>query len=138
MSTPVPLNTGFWDRAGIWLSSLCALHCVVMPILLAMLPLWSNLDVAHDWLHPVFAVLLIPVTLFALWGAQRAQRPRFIALLLGAGLVLVLGALFLPHEAGSLAETATTLVGSSLLIAGHVSNWRASHQHAPALASTEP
>lgn len=137
MSTPVPLNTGFWDRAGIWLSSLCALHCVVMPILLAMLPLWSNLDVAHDWLHPVFAVLLIPVTLFALWGAQRAQRPRFIALLLGVGLVLVLGALFLPHEAGSLAETATTLVGSSLLIAGHVSNWRASHQHAPALATTE-
>ncbi len=136
MSTSVPLNTGFWDRAGIWLSGLCALHCLVMPVLLAMLPLWPNLDVAHTWLHPAFAVALVPVTLFALWGAFRAGRSRSISLLLSSGLVLVVGALFVPDASGHLAETVLTLLGSLLLIAGHLTNWRAAHAHAPVLVPT--
>ena len=113
-------KASFWDRAGVVLSGLCAAHCLLMPVALATLPLWPAASDAHAWLHPLFAVLLVPVTLFAL----RRRRDRATALLLGVGLVIVLAATLAHGALGRTSELAAMLLGSGLLVAGHLRNAR--------------
>lgn len=118
------VRSGRWDRIGIWLSGLCALHCLVVPVALALLPLWPVALRWHDWAHVAFAVLLVPVTLVAMWGAHRRERPWGIPFSLGLGLLLVLLAIAARASLGEVGETLVTLTGSILLITGHWRNWR--------------
>lgn len=127
LAAPFPASLTRWDRLGIGLSGLCALHCLATPVALALLPLWPSLDALHAWLHPVLALLLVPVTVLAMWGAHRAHRPHRLQAGFAIGLALVLLALPAGHATGWWLETSLTLVGSALLIAAHVGNWRAAH-----------
>ncbi len=114
-----------WDRFGIGLSGLCAVHCLLMPLALAMLSLWPVAFDPDAWLHPIFAALLIPPTLMAIRLAVRHRHARHISLLLGGGLILVLAAMVIGEVAGAMSEAAVTVLGSSLLITGHWRNKRA-------------
>lgn len=127
------LQATFWDRLGIWISGLCALHCLLLPISLALMPLWPSLTEVHEWVHPLLAVLLIPVTLKAMRGIRRGPAGRPIALLLGIGLALVLLAWAFHDVLGLYGEPLLTLLGSALLILGHWRNWQ---QHRSATAIT--
>ncbi len=118
-------GVGTWDRIGIVLSGLCAVHCLLAPLALATLSLWPVTFDPDAWLHPIFAVLLIPATLMAIRVAVRHQHARHIPMLLGGGLMLVLAAMVVGDVAGAMSEAAVTVLGSSLLITGHWRNKRA-------------
>ena len=111
---------------GIGLSGLCAIHCLLTSIVLAILPLWPLAFELDAWVHPVFALLLIPTTLLALHRAIRHGHPPMVSVLLVAGLIIILVALVVGHGAGAGAwvEAVITLFGSILLITGHWRNWR--------------
>jgi hypothetical protein len=124
-----------WDRLGIGLSGLCMVHCLLLPVLLSLLPLWPALDAAHRWLHPIFAGFIVPTTLFAMVSGYRRHGRRDIPVWLGAGLCIVLAG-WLAHEGlGTLGETVVTIIGSLLLIVGHGKNWQVNRHckvHVPA------
>lgn len=113
-----------WNRIGIGLSGLCTVHCLVIPLVLSVLPLWPALSALHAWLHPIFIVLLLPVTYAAMRDARRHHNDRWIPLLLGLGFAAItmawLGHVLWDHTG----ETIGTLLGSALLITGHTLNWR--------------
>ena len=119
------VGLSLWDRLGISLSGLCAAHCVLTSLALAVMPLWSLVEGVHEWLHPAFVVLLIPTTVLALRRARRHRHARQVSLLLGGGMLLVLAALGVGAVSGPLAEAAVMFVGSLVLIAGHWRNSRA-------------
>ncbi len=54
-----------WDKLGIGISGICAIHCLLVPVLIAVLPLLDFTTVMHDWLHPVFILLIVPTVYFA-------------------------------------------------------------------------
>ncbi len=114
-----------WNRIGIGLFGLCAVHCLLTPLALATLSLWPVAFDPDAWLHPIFAVLLIPTTLMAIRLAVQHRHTRHIPMLLGGGLMLVLAAMVIGEVAGVVSEAAVTLLGSSLLITGHWRNGRA-------------
>lgn len=115
-----------WDRIGLTMSGICLVHCLFLPIFVATLPLWPMAASLHDWLHPVFALLLIPITLLAMRSGLRKHGQKSPALLLGIGLLVILSAALWGHATpGFAAESALTLAGSGLLISGHWRNWRA-------------
>ncbi len=123
---PLAARPGLLDRIGIGLSGLCMLHCLLMPLAIATLPLWGIALHAHELVHPVFAAVLIPVTGLAARTSMRSfPRERLIPVLMVSGLVVILLAFGLHGPLGEMAEAVLTLIGSSLLIAGHVLNWRA-------------
>jgi len=112
-----------WDRLGIGLSGLCALHCLLMPVVLSLIPLWPTLRTVNAWVHPALLVLILPVVIGAL---RRVRRTGHIATaaLLGVGFLVLVGA-WLGHDVlGAVGERIGTVLGSALLIAGHVLNWR--------------
>ena len=110
-----------WDRIGMSLSGICAIHCVLTPLVFAVLPIWSTSEAVHAWLHPALAVLIVPVTMLAIRGCLRRHGPRHVPVLLALGLAFILAAALAHDLLGEGGETLATLSGSALLIAGH---WR--------------
>ena len=131
----VPAPTALWDRVGIWLSGICVVHCLTLPLALLALPFFPGLVPAHEWIHPLFAAMLFLTTLPAAFGAWKRHNSGSLALLLLSGLGVVLLALWMGDLLGIYAEDGLTIVGSAILIVGHWKNGRAcastdcSHPH---------
>lgn len=134
--------TLLWDRLGIGVSGICAIHCLIFPIIISILPLWPIATTIHDWTHPVFVILLVPTVYFA---SRRSHYSKKVTLPLVTGLVLVILGWLLGHYwFGAGVETTMTLIGSAVLIAGHWMNFRhhrtcnnKSHHHHPLEGSEE-
>lgn len=54
------------DSSGTILSLLCAAHCLLLPVLIAMLPSLGLQWLAQGWVHITLLVLVVPVALIAL------------------------------------------------------------------------
>lgn len=111
--------TGLGDGMAVGLSTLCLIHCLVLPLAASFLPLagaWAE----AEWVHWLFAAIAAPVSLWTL--ARAAGRSTATLSVAGLGLVLLfLGAAGWPsHEV----ETPLTMTGSLLLATAHVLNWR--------------
>lgn len=118
-----------WDRVGLSLSGICIAHCLLLPVAVSLLPMWSAALDIHDWLHPLFAALLIPTTIIAGIAGFRRHHNRWIIGVLISGLVIIVLTGILLHDAlGTTREIAFTSIGSLILISGHLLNWRARHQ----------
>lgn len=111
----------FWDRLGISISGLCAVHCLFFPVAIALLPLWPMAESIHDWTHPVLFILIVPTVIFVLKD-RRTFGP--IGLYLFSGLIVV-GAAWMLHDwIGDWGEAAVTITGSALLVRGHWINYQ--------------
>ncbi|MFU8812437.1 MAG: MerC domain-containing protein [Balneolaceae bacterium] len=129
-----------WDRFGLAVSTICAIHCLFLPVSIALMPLLA-IPVYSEWVHPIFILLIAPTVYFA---AKRSHFNRSITLQLVSGLVLItVGWLVGHYWLGFWVETAATLAGSALLIRGHWRNYRhhqlctiKSHRHHPVVDST--
>lgn len=126
-------TTDNWDRWGILLSTLCAIHCMLTPLLLLSLPvLGAYFD--NEIVHIVMALFVVPVGVFAFWSGYRHHRKAYLLALGFVGLSLVGGAPIL-HDVGIEVVNPhfMTIVGSFLLIGAHILNRRAcqceSHAH---------
>lgn len=115
------------DRLGFAGSLLCAVHCAVLPVLLAMAPalglkLAGGVDV--DQAIVVFTALLGVAMLVIGYRRHRALRP---VLLLVAGLALLIVGAFSGAHDHSLAHAGVMTAGGLLVAAAHLLNLRLSH-----------
>ena len=111
------------DRAGIFLSGACALHCLLSILLVSGLGLGGELFFAHD-IHRVGLVLATLIAGVAIgWGAlrHRMAAPFVIAM---TGLTFMGGALAVPH---GVKEAVLTIIGVALVSLGHILNLRHAH-----------
>lgn len=112
------------DRWGIVISSVCLVHCLALPLLIALLPAISSVVPGDGWVHPLLIGLALPVTGMALRRGYRMHR-RAVPTLVGClGLGLIATALFCE---GQLSETILTVGGGALVSLAHVLNWRGHH-----------
>lgn len=125
-----------WDRFGMSVSLICAIHCLFFPVLVAILPLVSSIPLLHNWLHPIFVLLIAPTVYFA---SRRSHFDSLITRLLIYGFGFILFGWLIGHYwLGFWVETGATLTGSILLITGHWKNYKhhqtcsvSSHKHHP-------
>lgn len=128
------------DRAGLAASFLCAVHCAVLPLVLALLPAfglklggWIDIDQAFV----VFATLLGATTLTLGYRRHRVFR-AWLWLVPGLGLVW-LGAFTRLHD-HTLSHAVVMTIGGLLLAAAHFINLRLTHTAAalPSPADQSP
>ena len=128
------------DWVAMTLSGICAIHCVALPILAGMLPLFSTV-VAHGhgahefWFHQFILFFILPISVIALWIGFRCHRKIYPVVISGIGLsILLFSAIYadvwiiryaLPREL----EIIVTLVGGALHAVGHIMNLMASRGH---------
>ncbi len=120
MGSSPSLIRGRLDRAGLLLSGLCALHCVLGVIIVAGLGLGGGifLDPAIHRVGLVLATLIAAVAIGV--GAVRHRRalPFVVAM---TGLSFMGGALAVGH---GVEEAVLTVIGVTLVAAGHLLNLR--------------
>ena len=127
------------DRIAILLSSICAIHCVALPIVAGLVPLLgpalNHGQGMHEfWFHQFILLFVFPVSVFALFAGYRCHRNRTPVVLgvIGLGL-LIMTALsaetliqyhIIPHHG----ETVLTMTGGVIHAIGHIFNVLASRK----------
>ncbi len=116
-----PAKPGFWDRIGIGLSGICAIHCLLVPVFVALIPLWSAFEEFHEYTHLIFFLAISPAVYLSL---RRRHESSKVTFLLISGLSIIFIAWLLNHQLGEYGEAGVTLIGSVLLIWGHWLNYK--------------
>ncbi len=111
------------DKLGIWLSGVCMIHCLLTPILLLLLPMFSLAK--SEWVHILLACVLPLITLAAFMPGYRRHHDKAVIALGVLGLVFIAFAAFDPlHLLNEITESMVTTFGSLSLISGHIRNRR--------------
>jgi hypothetical protein len=107
------------DRIGITAASLCALHCILLPVLLPALPLLGLSFLAdHAWEH-VFLIATGILGTFALFSGFKKYHKRLYPFYL---LFLGIAIYWIKHDFAENLQPYFIVIGASLIVAAHVIN----------------
>jgi hypothetical protein len=107
------------DRIGITATSLCALHCILLPVLLPALPLLGLSFLAdHAWEHVFLLITAILGTVALFSGFKKYHRRLypFYLLFLGVGIY------WIKHDFSEAIQPYFIIIGASLIVAAHIIN----------------
>lgn len=111
-----------WDGLAISASTLCLIHCLVLPVFLVFLPTFAQWADSGETVHVVMLGIALPLsgwTLVSGWRRHGAWGPVMLG---AAGLALLATGLALE---GGMAGVLITVAGSVTLTLAHIGNLRA-------------
>ena len=116
------------DQAAIWLSGLCLIHCLAVPVAFLLAPSVSAwLDTTETQTHWLLFGLALPISAIAL-GRSHRRKPNLMTVSLGSvGLLLML--LAVTHLLGDELEIFLTTVGAIMVMVAHLRNMHGRHDH---------
>jgi hypothetical protein len=131
-----PTTTRWWrlaDRLGALASFLCAIHCALLPFVLALLPLLGLGFLASHGFERGFVLFACVLALSSLVGGyRRHRRPLPLRLALTGLVLLLMGVTFAENYSIVLHSTMVTC-GGLLVASAHFTNLRmdraAGHVH---------
>lgn len=111
------------DRAGICLSVICIVHCMLTPVILLALPAMQVFEWWHGSLHVIFAVIIPMLALAAFVPGYRMHRDSRVFVISLIGFVLIIAGITIPHifEIEWL-EPVFSIGGSIFLVRAHFIN----------------
>ena len=116
------------DKAAIWLSVLCLIHCLSVPAAFLLAPSLSAwLDATETQTHWLLFGLAVPISGVALYRGYLRSPNRFTISVGGVGLILMLLAVL--HLLGEDQEIFLTTLGVILVMVAHIRNLHAGHDH---------
>lgn len=123
---PAPLL----DRVGATGSLLCAVHCALLPVVLALLPPLGVAAWLGDDFERGFVLFASALGLFTLlWGYRRHRAVRALGLLVPGLSALWLGVLYAPLHEAAVPHAIVMTLGGTLVGLAHLANLRLSHGH---------
>ena len=113
------------DKAAIGLSFTCALHCLMVPILLALFPSGALSGLGDERIHLGLLALIIPISVFSLTLGCRVHRILTVVAVGVTGICILIFSALLAHDIGGESlETAGTLLGSGIVALSHALNFK--------------
>ena len=95
-TAPACRSHGWLDHLAIGMAAVCAVHCLLTPILVIALPIIATSFFVHEDFHLWMILLVLPTTAFAVFMGCRKHKDRVVAILSAIGLSVLLFALI--HE----------------------------------------
>jgi thiol:disulfide interchange protein len=126
MNSSSRLEPSHLDKWGIAISSICLVHCLALPIIIALLPALTSIIPSDGWVHGILIGFAFPVTGLALWRGYRQHQDIHLLIMGGLGLTCI--ALALVYTDNRTADVSMTLFGGLLIVVAHTLNLRA-HRH---------
>lgn len=123
-----------WDLWGIFISGVCVLHCITVPIIILLFPaIGLEIFPREDITHAVLLAFILGVAGLAFISGYRIHGQWQPVAWLVAGLVLVIFATFFVHQIlGHIWEPIFAIAGSLCLIRAHYLNHhckKCDHEH---------
>ena len=113
------------DKAAIGLSFACALHCLMVPLFLAIFPSSTLSGLGDERIHLGLLALIIPISVFSLTLGCRVHRNLTVVAVGVTGICILCFSALLAHDIGGESlETAGTLLGSSIVALSHALNFK--------------
>lgn len=122
---PENKKTAIADVFAVALSSLCLIHCLLLPALLVLVPALAVLPIADENFHLALVFLVIPISVFSLSLGCRKHKKWAVLIwgMLGVT-ILVFAAVFGHDLLGETGERYLTVVGAVLVAISHIANFR--------------
>ncbi len=136
---------GILDTVAVSMSLICAIHCLITPLIIVILPLVATTFWADSNFHLWMMLLVIPTSALAIFQGCKKHKDRLIILLSIAGITLLLGSAVyetISHLESQVPKaihcnscvtdsegssfsfvTALTLLGGILLASAHIRNF---------------
>lgn len=115
----------YLDTAAVFLSGVCMLHCLGLPIALTILPIVNVTLVDESTFHLLMVAVILPVSVIALTIGCRQHKDKLTLILGSVGLViLTITAIFGHNLLGLTGERIVTSLGGLILAAAHIQNYR--------------
>ncbi len=120
------------DNLGITISSVCAIHCLLLPAIFLIAP--YSFIASHEF-HETLIYFILPCALIAFVLGCRKHGDVRVAIMGTIGIILLASAVIL-HETlhgdqhgDSLISVLITIMGSVILIFSHIRNRKLCAQH---------
>lgn len=113
------------DAMAMLFSGLCLLHCLALPLLIAILPLAFSSVVADERFHRWMLLGVVPTSVLALGWGWRRHHSNLVAVCGALGMVLMSYAAFAGLSENG--ERVFTVSGALLLAVGHLRNYQLRH-----------
>lgn len=117
------------DRVGATASLLCAVHCVLLPFVLALLPLIGLEFLAGHTFERVFVVCAATLASASLIVAYRRHRKPHALFLMVPGIALLVFGIAIDLDAHVVIHTACVVSGGLLVATAHITNLVLAHHH---------
>ncbi len=118
------------DKTAIALSAACAIHCLVLPVIIVMLPALSTTFVGSESFHRLMVWFVFPISALALTQGCRRHKDRIVLSFGGLGLALLIATAIIGHSIFSEEfERLTTVSGAMFLAFGHLRNYQLCRKH---------
>ncbi|MEO6967355.1 MAG: MerC domain-containing protein [Rhodanobacteraceae bacterium] len=117
------------DRVGATASFLCAIHCVMLPFVLAALPLLGLGFLADHRFERIFVACAATLASFTILSAYRRHRKRHALFLMVPGIALLLSGILIDIEHHEWLHTVLVVSGGVLVAGAHVINLILTHRH---------
>ena len=113
------------DKLAVSTSTICAIHCLFLPIFLSLFPALGTTLFGEEVLHELLLWVVIPLSLVGLsLGCQR-HRDLMVATIGLAGLTSLILAASIGHTVlGKSGEQLVTLAGAAMIGCGHLRYYR--------------
>lgn len=113
------------DKFAIGLSMMCAIHCLALPFLLALLPSLAALQLDNEAFHLWMVVAVLPTSIYALTlGCKQHKRYRLLILSAIGLAMLFMGLLLGEAIIGEAGEKILSVTGAGFVAVGHWFNYR--------------
>ena len=108
-------NEGWLDKLAISMAVLCAIHCLIIPVMIVAVPLISTTFFVHENFHLWMLIAVFPTTLASVLLGCKKHRDKYVLAFCFMGLTLLVGAYFMEQQGvAHCASCAGTAAGSSL------------------------
>lgn len=119
------INNRALDKVGVWVSAMCAVHCLFLPLLLPALPILASSFVAQHWFeHSILSISIIIGFASLFIGFKQYHRQLYPMYSLSLGALVywnkdIFGVAYEPY---------TIAIGAGLIIGAHLVNLRLCRQ----------
>ncbi|CCK74340.1 MAG: MerC domain-containing protein [Oleispira antarctica] len=111
------------DKVAIGLSTVCTVHCLLLPIILVMLPALSTNIFGDEVFHQWLLIAVIPTSLIALTMGCRQHKNLSVMIFGLLGLAILIPTAFFGHDLlGEAGEKIASVLGAAFIALGHIRN----------------
>jgi len=118
------MTSDILDRLGATASTACAIHCMITPFVLGLLPVLGIGFLAAPWFETTVVLGAISLAVISLMHGYLHHRQFYALWLLLIGAVLLLSGRFVIGNSRQLIETPLVVLGGLALAGAHLINRR--------------